>query len=198
VRTLQIPRTLLVGAAVVGFATAIDAATLTVDSLNSSNLPQNTFNVGDTIILKVTGDSQGGMTGVIYGPLFYDGAIAHGIAVSQSTMLANQDPLTTGGSCGGAPLPPSWQCAVVFAQTTQGPLSPPSNPILTATLTLIADEIGVSQVGFNEGLDFFDLYIYGVGNHEVLHSFTVVPEPATAVSIGMGLLAVAGWRRSRA
>src|SRR5688572_23620129 len=68
-------RTLVVAAAVIGFATSASAATLTVFTTNYSGVAQNTFGYGETLLLKVTGDSQGGTDNAIEGRLVWDGAL---------------------------------------------------------------------------------------------------------------------------
>jgi PEP-CTERM motif-containing protein len=186
-------RTLVVVAAVVGFAAAASAATLTVTTTNTSNVAQNTFFVGDTIILKVVGDAQGGTSTGINGALAYNGAITDTIAGNQApTMYANAGAQGLGdglsvafdSNCGcGSPIAPSSQ-------------------IQTSTLTLIATATGTSAVNWGgfSGLYFFDISSSDPATDiPQAHSFTViVPEPATAALLGLGMLGLVFGGRRRA
>ena len=62
-------------AAVVGLVTEANAATLTVFTTDTSNVVKNLFGPGETILLKVTGDTQGGTDNAIEGRLVWDGAL---------------------------------------------------------------------------------------------------------------------------
>jgi len=181
-------RTLVVVAAVVGFATAAGAATLTAFTTNAANVVQNTFLVGETILLKVTGDAT------VFTP---DLAIQGG--VTWNPAVAAQAGATTQGSwlpAQGA-LPNGAGFSYVFSQTS-GAAQAPINAIDTSVVPLIATALGVSNVTMQVGsvLDFFGIYDSPPSSATV-HSFTViVPEPATAGLIGLGLLGlVLGGRR---
>jgi hypothetical protein len=178
-------RTLVVVAAVVGFAAAAGASTLTVFTTNAANVPTNTFNVGDTILLKLEGTATGTDNGIQVG-LNWGG---------NTTALPFSS--TMGGWLAGALPPPTDGGAIVV----NGTAGSPQGPIVatdTSVVSMIADAIGVSTVTYQFGsvLDFFGIYEYPPGG-AVQHSFTViVPEPATAGLIGLGLLGlVLGGRR---
>src|SRR5262245_33247242 len=68
-------RTLAVGAAVVAFAPAAGGATLTVYTTDTANYMKNLFAIGETILLKVTGDTQGATAIGIQGQLLYNATI---------------------------------------------------------------------------------------------------------------------------
>jgi hypothetical protein len=51
-------------ALVLWFATAAGAGMLTVFTTDTANIAKNAFDVGETILLKVTGDSQGAQSGL--------------------------------------------------------------------------------------------------------------------------------------
>ena len=129
-------RALVVLAAVVGFAAAANAATLSVFTTNTSGDPQNVFSPGETILLRVTGDAQAGATSFIFGALIWNDAITTTISVSQSPMYSNQGSLfTTDGY------------SEVFSQYNDtGFPEAPSSQFLTSTVTLIADSQGTSNV----------------------------------------------------
>jgi len=187
-------RTLVIVAAVVGFAAAASAASLSVVSTNTGNVVTNLFTVGDTIVLRTTGDAQGGSDNAIHGELTYNGAITNTISGSQSPPMY----VNLGFQFLGDGL------SVSFDQNSgsANPSAPAVNPLVT-TITLVATNAGVSSVRWGgELLDFFDIYISsgGFAAEPDLTSFTIVPapEPTTAGLIGLGLigLALGGRRRS--
>jgi hypothetical protein len=191
-------RTLVVVAAVVGFATAASAASLSVFTTNSSNVAQNTFLVGDTILLKVTGDATTGASpGAAQVQLFWNSALT-------TTVV---DPL----GCNGANLPctttaqGSWYAdkgnmalndGDAFAINQAGART--ATNIDTSVIALIADAVGTTAINYGGSyLIFFDIYEANP-NTPTGHSFTIIPEPTTAALIGLGLfgLALGGRRRA--
>jgi hypothetical protein len=184
----------------VGYATAASGATLTIVSLNTSNVAQTTFNVGDTILLRVDGDPQGQSSLELYGALTYNGAITTTIGVTPGSFLpgAVKQPLVLG--VGEDCLP--FGCTVYSEVFHENSPSTTVGVSSSSTLMLIADAIGDSSVAFGgEDLNFFDIQQYPPDpNHNpagvTTASFKIVPEPGTATLIGLGLLGLAGWRRA--
>ena len=178
-------RTLVVVAAVVGFAAAASASTLTVFTTNSSNVAQTVFNVGDTILLKVTGVATGTDLG-IQGRLDFNAAITSVVGTVQGTWL----PTIVNNSGDGF--------SYAFNQTS-GSAQAAINPTDTTVITLIADAIGTSTVTWGgSSLDFFGIYQYPITDPSTGASFSIIPEPTTATLIGLGLfgLALGGRRRA--
>ena len=180
-------RTLIALIAVVGMATAANAATLSVSSDAAS------YGLGDTITLTVTGDSQGGVSTAAFARVLFGGA------GSVSWVSATQSTVTGGGG---------------FVTWSQGALSGDATgsntlnqigtltgvnatDLFIGTVVLTAAGAGTVDVTFEgltggpTALDFFGLSA-GTGS-----SFTIVPEPTTAALLGLGLvsLAAAGRRR---
>jgi len=182
-------RTLVVVAAVVGFAAAASASTLSVISTTTSNVVQNTFAPGDTIVLRITGDATGVTSNGIHGELTYNGALTTDVGGTQGDWYSTLGTQFLGDGV-----------SVAFDQGNgQANPTAPNNQISTSTITLLADATGISIVRWGgENLQFFDIYTSsgGFGDMPDAHSFTIIPEPATAGLIGLGLLGlVLGGRR---
>lgn len=183
-------RTLIAVAALVGLASAANAASVTVVANSAS------YVIGDTITLTVTADTQGGSSLLAFGRLLFDtptGDTAGG-APNQSAMLAfGSIPWLTGPLvCTSSSCEMMNQISPITA-TPVGSTTP-----LIATVSFLATSAGVTNVSWDTnqaggfGLDFF-----GVTNAPGT-SYTVVPEPTTAALLGLGMLglAVAGRRRA--
>lgn len=195
-------------AAVLGLATtAVSAATLTVFTTDAANNVRALFLPGETILLKVTGDSQGGTDIGIEGRLFWNGALTttvvsppgcNGSFAFPCTTVSQGDWLPVKGS-----LFPSDGSAFAFNQLSppeDGP-QPATNPIDTSVITLVATNAGVTSVTWGGTiLDFFGIYVYNYGypiSVPTGHSFSIIPEPGTAALVGLGLVGIALGRRRR-
>jgi len=182
-------RTLFVVAALVAFATAASAATITVVS------NKLTYSPGETVILTVTGNSQGGKDSEAGGRIEYSAALTTTVTASQEaltraggTLFALTGVLNTGDGF-----------ADVFQQIIDGGGTPRTvDNLLLATAQLVADVAGTVSVAWSTSpgfeLDFFGLT--SATNPGTIASFTIIPEPTTAALLGLGLLGlVLGGRR---
>lgn len=163
--------TLIVLAAVLGFATAANAVSLSVVS------DAATYNVGDTITLTVTGDSMGVAANAIIGRLDMTAGLTTSVSGSQTphTSFGGALPWAQGVLVGGADF------QTVFNQLAG--LTPfPVDQLQIATATLTASNLGVVNVTWNANLQFF-----GVGGAATGTSFTIVPEPTTTTLLGLAL-----------
>jgi hypothetical protein len=186
-------RTLIAVAALVGLASAANAATLSISG-------GGTFNVGDTITLTITGDSQGESALNATGFLDSDNsAVTAGLTTatqSQTTLLfLGSIPWTAGALnfCTAA------QCKA-FDQLSALGVNPASAAnLLTATISFLATAPGTAHLSWDQNvaggtsLQFFSL-TNAAGTTITVNA---VPEPTTAALLGLGLfgLAVAGRRR---
>ena len=186
-------RTLFVAAIVLGFATAANAASLSISS------DQASYNVGDTITLTLSGSTTSGETTTqVYAAVSYSSALTETVSSSQqphTTSFGNNN--WTQGA-----LPVSDGQAALLNQIAG--LSPSSNGsgVSSATATLVAQAAGTVVVSFIEGgsaaLDYFGITTNAGAGGGTSFVINAIPEPTVASLIGLGLvgLAVGGRRRS--
>jgi hypothetical protein len=179
-------RTLFVMAVVLGFATAASAATLSVVSDATS------YNVGDTITLSVSGDGAGATSYSLIGRLVYNTSL-----VSTGVGDSTQNAVGVGWILGTLPNNPGLADAfnqIAFPANTANGL-PAGNPF--ATITLVATAAGVVNMDWDTNFSWFELQGAGAAPG-VSFTINAVPEPTTAVMLGLGLfgLAIGGRRRS--
>lgn len=187
-------RTLIHAAALVGFASAANAATLMIDPGGVGG----EYNVGDLITITVTGDSEGASDSTIFGQIvFSNPAIAapniYPARPAQNTLLA-PGPVTWGQ--GGTNCTAS-SCVMFNAFSGSLPPTPMTvTNLLVSTVSFVATTPGTRALTWSTTggtqLDFFGL-TSAPGS-----SITVVPEPTTITLLGVGLfgLAVASRRRA--
>jgi hypothetical protein len=186
-------RSLVVVAAVIGFAAAASAATLTVVS------SKPTYNLAETISLTIVGDAQGASASQIFGRLQYTG--------SGSVTPITQTQKQVGSSWSTAPLNNGAGFSDSFNQTAppsgaQANNLPANNPF--SIVTLIANSVGTVNVTWNTNMaSGFQLSFFGLTNAPGT-SFCIatleggcppVPEPSTGLLLLAGLLGLAQWRR---
>jgi hypothetical protein len=178
----------LVVALVAASWTAASAATLTVES------DKLTYLVGETITLTVFGDDEGVEALFVQGVLLYSGALVDNGTRSQT------------------PLGPGWQVPAGLAEGDDGfnayslafyqhrlfdESDSPNLPGTLSVVTLIAQAIGVVDVSWDTTEPFDQLAFFGLTSAPGT-SFSIVPEPGTAVLLGIGLFYLAVRRRARA
>jgi hypothetical protein len=179
---------------------AAGGATLAVTTTDTSGEARNTFVVGETFNLKIVGDAQGERDSYVIGYLGYDGDITDTISAVQDTqMYAHADSLYISE---GGPVYPTTITEVFGSSNDSTSPEDPLTQIQLSTVTLIATAVGSSLVNWNgEELHFFNqtTYIPSESHLNPAHSFTIVPEPATAGLIALGMLGlVLGPGRGRA
>jgi hypothetical protein len=201
---------LLITASVVGLATIASAATLNVYTTDTANVLKSTFVVGETFLLKVTGDSQGGTDRIAFGHAYWNAALTTTVDIPSGCVGSFLYPCTSAvqGDWFGIK-------GTMIKSTIIDPAPFDGNAYLlnqlgdrtavqvdTSFITLVADASGVTDVRWRDSqLEFFGIYVYsssGSINIPTGHSFTIVPEPASAALIALALLGLAGWRRGRA
>jgi hypothetical protein len=162
-----------------GLGAAARAATLVVST------DKLTYLVGETINVSVIGDSQGGSDNAIAGTLLYSSALTNTPNIPSQSLLIS----------GGLPWIPgvlsfSEGSAEMFDQTHLGAATVSNQ--LTSTVALVAAATGTVNLNW-AGLDFFGL-TSASGTSFTINS---APEPATALLMASGLIAIAWGGRHR-
>jgi len=142
----------------------------------------------------VTGDDGGASAYGVFGRLEYSGALVDNGTRSQITLVGLGGPWTKGlllGKDDGISA-----SSEVFNQITLPKDTATNLPAAFATATLIAQAVGVVNVNWNTIFSSgFQLDFFGLTNAPGT-SFTIVPEPATAALLALGVIALAAARRT--
>jgi hypothetical protein len=180
-------RTLIAVAALVGLASAANAASVSVTA------DQAVYTSGDTITLTVVATANLGETGsAAFGDLLLSGtgSVLGGSVVSQS--------LTSFGGAivwidGAHPCSPT--VCTAMNQIVLGTFPVDNTPLNIAVITYTAGAAGTVNVAWdNTTFDFFG----AVNQPGTSFNIVPIPEPTTAALLGLGLLGLAVTGRRRA
>ena len=191
---------LFAGLCLVTIAASANAASLSVNS------DKPTYFIGETITLTITGDDgvdflgENPRTYGIFGRLDYSGAFVDNGTRSQTALVGDLGTWVKGILSAGD----NGTAAFSYAFNQLSPCcsgdTANSLPATFATVTLIAKAVGFLDVSwhtaFGQGQE---LYFFGLTDAPGT-SLTIldpVPEPATAVLLGLGLLALVAACRER-
>jgi hypothetical protein len=144
---------------------------------------KSVYTVGETITLSVLGDAEGGLDNSVFGDILFDPSLAVAISSSQEALssFGGGTIWTTGVLRTGAGF------ARAMVQIVALSPSPVDGPLM-ATVTLEASMEGVIDFTWDR-LDFFGL------DSAPGTSVQIVPEPSTALLLGLGLSGFALRRR---
>jgi hypothetical protein len=187
--------------AVALFAASSTGASATTLSIGTDKL---TYQVGETVTVTVTGDAGEEPPGepvrayAIFGRLDYSGALVDNGTRTQTKLvgdysgpLAWQTGALSQGDDGTNAFSDAFNQANLYGDSAN------NLPAAFSTVTLAATAVGVVGLDWHTAFDPFQLTFFGLTDAPGT-SFTIVPEPATAALIAVGLCAIAfasGTRR---
>jgi len=184
-------RTLILAAALVGLASAADAASVVVTS------NQAVYTVGDTITLTVTGTANAGeVTTQVFGLLLLssgNGGTVSGSGPAVQTALVSFGAIPW--TIGGAAACDSTSCVVMNQLIGVTPFPVSNTPLAIATLSYTAATPGTVDLNFLAlTFDFFGAALPATSSFNIVP----IPEPTTAAMLGLGILGLtlAGRRRA--
>ena len=150
-----------------------------------------TYNVGETITLTVSGDDAGVTAYGIHGRLIYDGSLVdHG---SRTQNRAGPVGVWVVGPLNAVDTNGPGSFSDAMNQSAAAGTDAANYPGVVSVVTLIAQAVGLVDVQWGT-TDPNQLYFFGVTSAPGT-SFTIVPEPASAALLALGLVALAALRR---
>ena len=174
--------------AAVALVSGVQAATLGI-SLNQGGI----YDVGDTIEIRVTGDSQGAYATAIFGRLDFSNPavadVASGVPAQNTLLSFGIIPWYVGTtSCDSS-------SCILFSQVSPSNPGFPASNLLLASVEIIATAPGTSLLSWEADLTTgFALDFFGLTDAPGA-SIEVIPEPGTAALICVGMAAVGVARR---
>jgi hypothetical protein len=154
---------------------------------------------GDALSITVTGDSEGAFEVFFRVVLEYEGVIEPSNATGPFLLNSGtSNEWTTFSQHGRCDLVPVGSCVAADAGSLTNPLGGPALELLPSTLSVFAFDTSAALPGSTltfQAMPAPNFFVEGVTSEVV--SVHVIPEPATAALLGLGLAAMAVVRRKR-